>query len=116
MPDNHFQPERRAFPRWHGKFKVEFKKGSVFLETEGLEIDEDGLLFRASNPPGEGDEVELRYLLPGSATGNEWVSVRCRVCHVSTDRVGVQFLNCRLEDRERIIDAFGRQSATKLGH
>ena len=93
---------RRAYPRIAMNFEVRFAAGQKELAAgEPLEIGEGGLSLRTRNLAPLDSEVNVEFRLGDDP---KWVKVRCVVRHSEGDKLGLEFLNLRMNDRLKIVD------------
>jgi hypothetical protein len=97
---------RRAFPRWPYPFDLLYGPARERRSADPMEIGEGGLSFYTSSVLPLGSEVNVEFRL---GPQEEWVLVRCRVCHSDGKKIGVEFLNLRMADRLRIVDFMSAQ-------
>jgi len=101
VPEDNRKGNRRAFPRWQADFEVRYGLGKNLLAGKPYEIGEGGLSFHAEKMYPLESEIDIQYRLLGH---EEWVAVKSVVRHAADEKLGVEFLNLRRNDRLKILD------------
>jgi PilZ domain len=104
VPEDNRNGNRRAFPRWQANFEVRYGLGKDLLVGTPFELGEGGLSFHAEKMFPLESEVDIQYRLGGGDSQAEWVAVKAIVRHAADQKLGVEFLNLRRNDRLKIVD------------
>jgi hypothetical protein len=93
---------RRAYPRFASTFEVRYAEGKDPLQTgKPMEIGEGGLSLETGDLLPLETHVTVEFKLTGS---NEWVRVKAVVRHSEDRKLGLEFLNLKMQDRLKIVD------------